>query len=277
MIAKNPRTLWYFNDWEDDKALKTCSLAAQGLWMRLLCIAARSPEPGIVQIGSRNSGLPHGLALIASAVGRPPEELAPLIDELLASGTASRDRRGRLLCRRMRDSAALSVKRAQAGRLGAAAVHGGASHGKERSIGTLPRQMPGNRAPPSRLPDFVTPPHGETVGDAAPASRSLAGAPPSRPGDGQVNGQGNGQGNGTANGIGAGPSGEAKWRERLEAFRPWEGKRPWLPFWGLPPDSAGTNPLIPAALLGAWRARAAAEFARLREPAAGDAGAKAAP
>jgi len=54
----------------------------------------------------------------------------------------------------------------------------------------------------------------------------------------------------------------AKWAERLDSYKPWlpmddprRGK--WQPSWGLNPDSAGRNPLIPAELLAAWRAKLA--------------------
>jgi hypothetical protein len=51
------------------------------------------------------------------------------------------------------------------------------------------------------------------------------------------------------------PADDAKWDERLAAYEPWNGKRTWQPFWGLPPDSPGHNPLIPADKLAAWKAR----------------------
>lgn len=50
----------------------------------------------------------------------------------------------------------------------------------------------------------------------------------------------------------------AKWAERLASYRPWEGRAKWLGTWGLPPDSSGTNPLIPKDLLQGWRADYAA-------------------
>lgn len=121
---KNPSTSFYWNDWDNDEALKACSFAAQGLWMRCLCIAARSPEHGVVQIGSLNCSLPGGLTHIASAVGRPLQEIAPLIDELLSSGAADLDRKRRLINRRMVRAAALSKKRSDAGKNGAAVTNG---------------------------------------------------------------------------------------------------------------------------------------------------------
>ena len=64
----------------------------------------------------------------------------------------------------------------------------------------------------------------------------------------------------------------AKWSERLDSYRPWlpfgdplRGR--WQPTWGLNPDSAGVNPLIPKDLLKAWRAKYDAEMAKLRSAA----------
>ncbi len=142
---KNPSATFYWNDWENDEALKACSLAAQGLWMRLLCIAARSPEHGVVQIGSLTCGLPDGLAQIASAVGRPPQEIAPLIDELLSSGAASLDRKQRIMSRRMVKAVALHKKRSVAGKIGA-----DVTNGKTTGKGGLPRQKSGK--PPGKPP-----------------------------------------------------------------------------------------------------------------------------
>lgn len=121
---KNPSASFYWNDWDNDEALRACSLAAQGLWMRLLGIAARSPEHGVVQIGNLTCSLPEGLTHIAFAVGRPLQEIAPLIDELLSSGAASLDRKKRVYCRRMVRAAALHEKRSAAGKNGAAVTNG---------------------------------------------------------------------------------------------------------------------------------------------------------
>lgn len=243
-MAKNPSTTFYFNDWENDPELKTCSLAAQGLWMRLLVIAARSPEHGVVQIGDLTCSLPDGLAHIALAVGRPLPEIAPLIDELLSSGAASQDRKKRITCRRMIRAAALSGKRAISGRKGAEVTNG-----RTITIPPLPRQTPRQppqqTAGPSRLQDFESSSHGSTITDAARASASPDGPPRSQ----------------LLQEAGSG----SKWRERLDGYRPWEGKRTWHAFWGLPPDSSGYNPLIPTEMLKAWQARYAAEIAKLKQ------------
>jgi hypothetical protein len=226
---KNPSTTWYFTDWENDPALKTCSLAAQGLWMRLLCIAARSPEPGIVQIGTLDMSPPHGLTHIASAVGQPPNVITPLIDELLTSGTASRDRKGRLINRRMVRAAGLSQKRAVAGKIGADVTN--EKRWKKRVLG---RQNVGK---PSPLQDFKTSStsHGEiSTGTARPpAPEGAASRTP-------------------------GLTSHETWRQRLVAYDPHNVRKTWHLTWGPRPDAPGIQPLIPPDLLRWWREQRAA-------------------
>jgi hypothetical protein len=227
-MAKNPSSTWYFNDWENDPELKVCSLAAQGLWKRLLCIAARSPEHGIVQIGSQQSGLPDGLAQIASAVGRPPDEIAPLIDELLSSGTASRDRKGRIYCRRMVRAAGLSQKMSANGKRGAAVTHG-----NRTKIEPLPSKAVGKPPPLQDSQSSSSSSHGNTIGVAPSAP-----AP-----DGARSG---------ASGL----TSDETWRQRLANYDPHK-RETWQPFWGPRPDAPGHQPLIPPDLLRWWRAQAA--------------------
>lgn len=119
--SKNPSTTFFWNDWDNDEALKACSLAAQGLWMRCLCIAARSPEPGVVMIGGFPAGRADIVPRLAAVVGHPLDAVNALIDELLTSGTASLDRKNRIINRRMVKAAALHRKRSEAGKAGAAA------------------------------------------------------------------------------------------------------------------------------------------------------------
>lgn len=166
--TKNPAATFFWNDWEDDKELKLCSLAAQGLWMRLLCIAARSPEPGIVQMGEHPSTLETALPLLSRSVAETVETIRPLIDELLTSGAASLDRHQRIFCRRMVRAAALSAKRSDAGQRGAAATHG-----KDKANDDLPRQETGNelgKPPPS---SFFRP---SNLQGLNPSSRSRSGS-----------------------------------------------------------------------------------------------------
>lgn len=56
----------------------------------------------------------------------------------------------------------------------------------------------------------------------------------------------------------------AKWKDRLDGFRPWEGKATWLPFWGPRPDTLQRNPTLELypTLLRAWREEYEAAKAR---------------
>lgn len=241
MTSKNPSDTWFYNDWESAKDLKTCSLAAQGLWMRLLCIAAASPERGVVQIGNLNFSLPDGLTQIASAVGRPLEEIAPLIDELISSKTADVDRKKRIVNRRMVRASALSAKMSANGKKGAAVTHG-----KERETGICHGKTSGKPLASSSLHPPRSPTHGNT--DTFAASAPAPG--------------------GARSPIGNLPS-SAKWAARLDGYKPWLGRRTWSGLWGPRPDSSGSpNPLIPPAMLKAWHAeRIAATKVTTDEPA----------
>lgn len=56
---------------------------------------------------------------------------------------------------------------------------------------------------------------------------------------------------------------ESEWQKRLDGYQPWLAVRPWSGRWGNPPDSAGSNPIIPRHLLRAWQVKCAAEYGKL--------------
>ncbi len=121
---KNPSSLLFWNDLENDEKLGTCSLAAKGLWTcHLLPIAARSPEPGVVIIGSWPCRVGSDLPVVLSnRVGASPDVVSVLLDELINSGAASVDESGRLFNRRMVREAKTRVERANAGAAGGRAT-----------------------------------------------------------------------------------------------------------------------------------------------------------
>lgn len=93
-------TIWskfYWADWESDPALRLCSLAAQGLWMRMLCIASAHDPIGYVAVAGR--GLDE--TALARMTGCSESEAANLLGELDRNGVFSRDRNGRIFSRRM--------------------------------------------------------------------------------------------------------------------------------------------------------------------------------
>lgn len=88
---------FFWQDWETDHAVRLSSFAAQGLWMRMLCIAAAHDPIGYVAVAGK--GLDEtGLALLT---GRQESEIASLLGELERNGVFSRDRQGRIYSRRM--------------------------------------------------------------------------------------------------------------------------------------------------------------------------------
>lgn len=91
-------TIWskfFWSDWQADPALRACSLAARGLWMEMLCIAAG--ERGYLV----RDGDPLPTHTLAAIVGQPLATVEPLIAELEENHVFSRDRRGRIYSRRM--------------------------------------------------------------------------------------------------------------------------------------------------------------------------------
>lgn len=90
-------TKFYWSDWESDPALRLCSLAAQGLWMRMLCIASAHDPIGYVAVAGR--GLDE--TALARMTGCSGSEVIDLLGELERNGVFSRDRTGRIYSRRM--------------------------------------------------------------------------------------------------------------------------------------------------------------------------------
>jgi hypothetical protein len=165
---KNPASTFFWNDWENDPELKACSLAAQGLWMRCLCIAARSTEPGVVLVKGQPSDRKDLPGVLARLVGQPAETLAPLLDELIATETASIDRKGRLICRRMVRAAAVSQKRSVSGGLGAEVTND-----KKRGKRGLPTENGGKSPGNSAGEDDAKPPGKRSASSILQSSDSL--------------------------------------------------------------------------------------------------------
>lgn len=97
MSGSLPFGKFFWSDYASDPALKICSFAAQGLWMRMLCIAAEHDPVGYVAVNGR--GLDTNT--IARATGGSLDEVQELLAELETNGVFSRDRRGWIYSRRM--------------------------------------------------------------------------------------------------------------------------------------------------------------------------------
>lgn len=90
---------FFWQDWQSDDELALCSMGAQGLWMRLLCIAARATPVGHVLISGRKPTLTQ-----LKQIARCSEDEAQLqawIDELVKAKVCNVSREGTLISRRL--------------------------------------------------------------------------------------------------------------------------------------------------------------------------------
>jgi hypothetical protein len=115
----NPSTTFFWNDWDNEPGMKFCGLAAQGLWLKMLSLAARSCEYGVVLIGDHPSSRKDLPALLAASCGETAEVIDKLIGDLITFKVAAVDEHGRIFNRRMVAEATLSTARSEAGRAGA--------------------------------------------------------------------------------------------------------------------------------------------------------------
>jgi hypothetical protein len=96
-MSRNLRADFYWKDWRSDQCLALCSLAAQGLWMRMLCVMAEADPIGYFLIdGAQPSNVD-----LAKLVGSTEDEVTKLVDELGMRNVYSRNRAGIIYSRRM--------------------------------------------------------------------------------------------------------------------------------------------------------------------------------
>ncbi len=111
---------FFWNDWQGDPLLKLCSFAAQGVWMRLLCIAAESKRYGYVLVNGRTPTVEELVKVIGGAV----DEVTHSLCELDRNGVSSRTRQGTIYCRRMVRDAKKRAASAKGGKKGGAITYG---------------------------------------------------------------------------------------------------------------------------------------------------------
>ncbi|MFT8946013.1 MAG: hypothetical protein ABF876_05460 [Acetobacter aceti] len=97
MSDRMPWAKFHWAAYENDVDLDMCSLAAQGLWMRLLCFMARAETYGYLV----HRGKAPGLERISCIVRKPPAEVGPLMRELEKAGVFDRDENGIIFSRRL--------------------------------------------------------------------------------------------------------------------------------------------------------------------------------
>ncbi len=142
---KRPAFQFYPADWRKDAALQSCSLAAQGLWVNIMCIAHECEPYGHLVI----NGKPMTAAQIARLVGISAKECEQLIAEIIDAGVASRNDDGAIYSRRMVRDEEIRNKRAEGGKAGSEYGHLGAEHGAK---GGRPANGRGVSKPPLEPP-----------------------------------------------------------------------------------------------------------------------------
>lgn len=113
-MTKRPSFQFYPADWRKDPALSSCSLAARGLWIELMCVAHEAEKYGVLTVNGH--AMTH--QQIARAVGEVPPVVKKLLDELEAAGVFSRDESGAIYSRRMVKDEHIRDVRAKAGHEG---------------------------------------------------------------------------------------------------------------------------------------------------------------
>lgn len=142
----NPKNLngkmWWtkfsFKDYEADIHLRLCSLAAQGLWMRMLCIMNAGTPYGYLSLGGQKISEEQ----LSRLAGCSFDDVKILIKELENKGIFSRDQDGAIYNRRMVRDQQISKARAKAG-----------AAGGRRKTQTTPPQEPKNEPGISADPD----------------------------------------------------------------------------------------------------------------------------
>jgi hypothetical protein len=112
MSERLPWAKWTWAHWENDEALALCSMAAQGFWMRLLCIAAK--ESGLVLVAGKAPPV-EDLAFITR---QSADDVRGWLEELERRGVFSRDGKGQIYSRRMTRDAKIARRNQKNGKLG---------------------------------------------------------------------------------------------------------------------------------------------------------------
>lgn len=143
--GKMPAFQFYPADWRKDLAVQSLDYADRGIWFEMLCLMHESETRGVLLLNQR----PLSDDAIARLLGVPEQEMARVLDKLLAYGVASRREDGALYNRRMVRDERLRQLRAEGGQAGAAYGIKGAGYGIK---GGRPRKTTGDNKPPLNPP-----------------------------------------------------------------------------------------------------------------------------
>jgi DNA-binding Lrp family transcriptional regulator len=112
--VKRPAFQFYPADWRKDVELQSCSMAAQGLWINVMCLAHECEPYGHLTI----NGKAMSAAQLGRQVGLSAKECEALLNELVDAGVARKTDEGVIYSKRMVSDERLRSVRAESGRLG---------------------------------------------------------------------------------------------------------------------------------------------------------------
>ena len=137
---KYPYLKFYFRDWQASTEIQSCSPAAKGIWIELMCIMAQSERYGYLEA----NGKPIQPATVARLLRCDKDELKPLLAELEANSVFSRaSDTGAIYSRRMvRDNAA---------------AQSFAEYGRRGGNPALKQPQKNDPPAPPRIQDSITP------------------------------------------------------------------------------------------------------------------------
>lgn len=113
-MAKRPSFQFYPGDWLRDTALRSCCVAARGLWMDMLCLMHEGQPYGHLKVADKVIDPPT----LARMVGAALADTETWLGELDAAGVYSKKADGTMYSRRMIRDESLRRKRAAGGKLG---------------------------------------------------------------------------------------------------------------------------------------------------------------
>jgi hypothetical protein len=94
---KRPAFQFYPGDWVREAGLQTCSLAARGLWIQMICLMHEGEPYGHLRFGTKTISV----EILARMVGETPALVRRLTAELEEAGVFSRLADGTMFSRRM--------------------------------------------------------------------------------------------------------------------------------------------------------------------------------
>src|SRR5699024_8604673 len=121
-MSRQPWMKFYPADWQSDLGLRSCSAAARGVWMELICIMQQATPVGRLTV----NGVAPEFGVLAVLCGLPERVVRQGLAELRAAGVYDIDDDGVIVRRRLvRDAEKAARDKANGGKGGNPRLKGG--------------------------------------------------------------------------------------------------------------------------------------------------------